>query len=563
MTSKGNFFWLKNYPEGIKNHIEYPDISVYELLSRAAEKYPNQTATIFMGAKLTFMELREQADRVAAALAKMGVKKGDRVAVMLPNCPQYVITYYAVLRLGAIVVQTNPMYVERELLHQLKDSGAETIIFLDLVCQRVLNVKDESSLKNLIVTSIKDYLPFPLNILYSISNKLKGEAVKIPSSKGIVQFKKLLQASPNPPDVKINPDDDVALLQYTGGTTGISKGAMLTHKNVVANVMQVREWVPNSKEGQESILGALPFFHVYGMTVAMNLAVCLCSTLILIPRFEINNVLKTINKYRPTLFPGAPTMYVAVISHPEVGKYDISSITACISGSAPLPVEVQQKFEKMTGGSLVEGYGLTEASPVTHCNPLYGKRKTGSIGLPLANTECKIFDLETGERELPIGEVGELCVRGPQVMKGYWNMPEETEKTLRNGWLHTGDVARMDEDGYTYIVDRKKDVVIAGGFNIYPREVEEVLYEHPKVMEAAVAGVPDPYRGETLKAYIVLKSGETCSENEIVEFCRERLARYKVPKVVEFRQELPKTIVGKVLRRVLVDEEKEKIAGMK
>jgi long-chain acyl-CoA synthetase len=499
-------------------------------------------------------------DRFATALHALGVKKGDRVAVMLPNCPQTVIAYYAIVSIGAVAVMTNPLYMERELSHQLRDAEVQTLIYLDALGQKVLKVLPDTAVKNLIVTGVQDYLPLPLNFLYPFKAKKQGQILDVPGDRGILRFKELLQKhSPRPPQVQLDPENDLALLQYTGGTTGLSKGAMLTHKNLVANVMQVRSWFPDCREGEERILGALPFFHVFGMTVVMNFSIYCCSAMILLPRFEIDTVLKQINKYRPTLFPGAPTMYVAVISHPEVKKYNISSIKACISGAAPLPVEVQERFESLTGGKLVEGYGLTESSPVTHCNPIDGIRVSGSIGQPVPNTDVKIMDIELGTREMPLGETGELCIKGPQVMKGYWNMPDETAKTIRDGWLYTGDIARMDEQGFTYVVDRKKDMVIAGGYNIYPREVEEVLYEHPQVQEAVVAGVPDPYRGETLKAYIILKEGESATEQEIIDFCNKNLAKYKVPKKVEFREELPKTMVGKILRRILVEEEKAKL----
>lgn len=558
--SKEDLFWLKHYPEGVPTHVDIPDVPLFELLYNAAGKYPSNTAIIFMGMKMSYTQLRDSVDRFATALHSMGVKKGDRVAIMLPNCPQAVISYYAVIRLGAVAVMTNPLYMERELSHQLRDSGAETMIFLDMLHGKVLKVAPDTGLKKLIVTGIQDYLPFPLNCLYPLKVKKQGQSLEVPADRGILKFKDLLKKnSPSPPPVEIDTENDLVLLQYTGGTTGLSKGAMLTHKNLVSNVLQVKAWLTDCQEGGERMLGALPFFHVFGMTVAMNFTIYTGSTMILLPRFEIETVLKQINKYKPTLFPGAPTMYVAVISHPEVEKYDISSIKACISGAAPLPVEVQEKFEAMTGGKLVEGYGLTESSPVTHCNPIYGKRVPGSIGQPVPNTEVKIMDSDMGTEEMPLGEVGELCIRGPQVMKGYWNMPEETARTIRDGWLYTGDMARMDEEGFTYIVDRKKDMVIAGGYNIYPREVEEVLYEHPKVKEAVVAGVPDPYRGETLKAYCVLKEGETATDKELMEFCKQNLARYKVPRLIEFREELPKTMVGKILRRVLVEEEKAKL----
>jgi long-chain acyl-CoA synthetase len=357
-----------------------------------------------------------------------------------------------------------------------------------------------------------------------------------------------------PPSVDIV-SDDVALLQYTGGTTGVSKGVMLTHQNLVANAMQCKSWFPEISIGNERLLAVLPFFHSFGMTTSMNCPILVAATMILVPRFNTKEILSLIEKYKPTLFPGVPTMYVAINNYPDVSKYDLSSVKFCISGAAPLPLEVLQEFEQLTGGTLREGYGLTESSPVTHCNPLEGMVKEGSIGIPFPDTECKIVDVDTGEKELEVNEIGELCIRGPQVMTGYWNMPEETKCTIRKEWLYTGDIAKVDEDGYFYIVDRKKDMIIASGYNIYPRDIEEVLYEHPKVKEAVVAGIPDEYRGETVKAYVVLKEGVTASEEEIIQFCRENMAKYKVPTAVAFRDDLPKTIVGKMLRRELVEEE--------
>lgn len=532
--------WLKNYMPGVRPSLEYPKITLSCLLDDAAAGHPEKTAIIFAGREIKYGELAVMVNRAATALSEMGVSKGDRVSIMLPNCPQLVIGYYAALKIGAIVVQTNPMYMEKELKYQINDSGSETIIALDAFYPRIKNIKDEVPLKNIIIVS------------FGTERSQLDE--------GAVYFDELVKKyPPEPPEADLNPEEDLAVLQYTGGTTGLSKGAMLTHMNLLSNTLQTKEVLAaDSSLGEDRILVALPLFHVYGMTAGMNLAIALACAQILVPRFEVNEVLQIINKFKPTLFPGAPTMYIAINNHPKVKEYDISSIRNCISGSAPLPVEVAQKFEALTGGNLVEGYGLTEASPVTHVNPLKGKRKLGSIGLPLPDTDCAIVDLETGEKELPYGEVGELVCRGPQVMKGYWNMPEETKDVLRNGWLYTGDIAKMDEEGYVYIVDRKKDMVCAGGFNVYPRDVEEVLFEHPKVVEAAVVGVPDPYRGETVKAFIVLKEGETATSEEIIEFCRERMAAYKVPKKIEFRPELPKTVVGKVLRRVLAEEERKK-----
>jgi len=549
--------WQKNYPKEIPLTIDYKKIPLYQLLVDSAQAYPNNHAIHFLGKEITFKELLKLTKKFANALSRLGVKKGDRVALMLPNSPQDVIAYYAIQMLGAIVVQTNPMYTERELEHQLIDAQAETIIVLDLMYPKVEKVKSVTALKNVIVTSIKDYLPFPKNLLYPLKAKKQGQLIKIEYKEGIYSFVELIKsAQAEITFAEINPLEDIAVLQYTGGTTGISKGVMLTHNNLVANVIQEAHWLYKARKGKEKILGALPFFHVYGMTAVMNLAMYLASTMILLPRYDVKEILKTIEKVKPTFFPGAPTMYIALLNHPELKKYDLSSIEACISGSAPLPVEVQEKFEKITGARIVEGYGLSETSPIVHANPVWDRRKNGSIGIPWPDTDAKVVDSD-GE-ELPIGEVGELAVKGPQIMKGYWNRPEETSKVLNDGWFLTGDLAKMDEDGYFYIVDRKKDMIIAGGYNIYPREVEEVLYEHPAVKEVVIAGIPDPYRGETVKAYIVLKDGMQVTEEELNKFCRTYLAAYKVPRLYEFRKELPKTTVGKILRRVLVEEEKAK-----
>jgi long-chain acyl-CoA synthetase len=497
----------------------------------------------------------------AAALHDLGVKKGDRVSINLPNIPQFVIAFYAALRLGAIIVQTNPMYTERELKELLNDSGAETIVALDLLYPRVEAIRSQTGLKRVILTSVKDLLPPLLRAFYPIKELLERKRVSLKGG-DFHKFGELLRRyrGRRPPEVKFDPAEDVALLQYTGGTTGLPKGAMLTHRNLVANAFQTRSWFLRAREGHERVLAVLPFFHVYGMTVAMNLPISLASAMILLPRFQIDEVLKTINRYQPTMFPGAPTIYVAFNNHPHIKRYKIGSINECISGSAPLPVEVKKRFEELTGGRLVEGYGLSEASPVTHSNPLDGRDIPGSIGLPFPDTDAKIVDPQSGE-ELGVGEVGELVIRGPQVMKGYWNRPEETAQTLKDGWLHTGDIAKMDERGYFYIVDREKDMIIASGYNVYPREVEEVLYQHPKVAEAAVVGVPDPYRGETVKAFIVPHAGEELDEEEIISFCRKQLAAYKVPRLIEFREALPKTAVGKILKRELRAEELQKAQG--
>ncbi len=566
-TREVEYPWLASYESAVPRTIDYPDAPLQHLLKEAARRHPNNLATIYFGGKLTYAELYAQVNAFAAGLSAMGVKKGDRVALLLPNCPQNVIAYYGALTAGAIVVPTNPLYVEKELAHQFNDSGAETVVTLTRFYPAVARVRPKTRVKNIIVSNIKDYFSPVMRFLFTLlKEKKQGDRVSFSGDANAVAFTGLIEShiararEGHVPAVEVNPDD-VALFQYTGGTTGVSKGAMLTHRNLVANTFQTRHWLADAEDGQEGMLSVIPFFHVYGMTTCMNFSVNLASTMVLLPKFELHDVLKTINKYKPTIFPGVPTMYVAINNYPEVHKYDLKSIRVCISGAAPLPVEVQQKFESLTGGKLVEGYGLTEASPVTHCTPINGRRKIGSIGVPFPDTEARIVDLETRQTALPVGEAGELAIRAPQVMKGYWNMPEETENVLQGEWLYTGDIAKMDEDGYFYIVDRKKDMILAGGFNIYPRDVEEVLFQHPKVKEAVVAGIPDEYRGETVKAYVVLKDGETATAEEIIEFCRERIARYKAPKLVEFRAELPKTLVGKVLRRVLVEEEKKKMAG--
>ena len=550
--------WLNHYEKEVPHSIDYPSLSLYQLFQQSAKKYSQQPAVHFMGRELTYAELSSQVDAMAAALADLGVKKGDRVAIHLPNCTQFPIAFFAAHAIGAIVVPCNPLYVAREMEYQLKDSGAETIITLTRFYRMIKEVQPKTALKNVIVSNIKDFFPGFLSLLYTVA-KEKKEGDRVEIAKDDHAFTGLLSkyAGKKPPAVEVSPFDRAVFL-YTGGTTGVSKGAVLQHRNLVANMFQVKAWCTDYQDGKEVALGVLPFFHSYGLTTILNLGLLNGAKLVLLPRFVLGDVLKTIDKQKPTLFPGVPTIYVAINNAPDLHKYDIKSIRICISGAAPLPVEVQQQFEKNTGGKLVEGFGLSETSPVTHANPVYGVRKPGSIGLPMPDTEYKIVDVETGEKELPIGEIGELCIRGPQVMEGYLNMPEENAQSIRDGWFYTGDIAKADEDGYTYIVDRKKDMVIAGGFNIYPRDIEEVLYTHPKIMEAAVAGINDPYRGETLKAYIVLKEGEAMTEEEVTEYCKANLAAYKVPKLVEFRPELPKTMIGKVLRRMLREEEDKK-----
>jgi len=549
--------WIASYPPETAPSLEYPRVSLTHFLEQSAATYPDNNAIYFMGKRITYRELLDLSYQFANGLIKRGVKKGDRVAIMLPNLPQTVISYYGALFAGATVVMTNPLYTERELIHQLNDSGAETVITLDLLYKRVTSVRSSTPLKRLIITSIGDYLPFFKRMLYPLVQKKDGHNPQVTYESDVEPFLSVLKESAAiPVRAEVDAENDIALLQYTGGTTGVAKGVMLTHANLIANAVQCKAVMYKLNMGSERILGALPLFHVYGMTTVMNKGISIAAEIILVPKFDVKQMLELINKTKPTLFPGAPTMYIGLINHPDLQKYDLSSIEACVSGSAPLPVEVQIRFEELTGGRLVEGYGLTEASPVTHSNPIWGKSITGSIGLPWPDTDSCILDPNSGE-ELPFGQIGELAVKGPQVMVGYWNRPEDTAAVLKDGWLLTGDMGYMDEDGYFYIVDRKKDMIIAGGFNIYPREVEEVLFEHPAIQEAAVIGVPDPYRGETVKAFIVWKQGMEASEEELEKHCREKLAAYKIPRLYEFRSELPKTMVGKVLRRQLQEEDKK------
>lgn len=559
--------WFAYYDQWVPTRLEYPDIPLHRFLSASAQKYPDRTAIIFYGRRLTYRALDEAVTRFAAALADRGLAKGDRVSLFLPNCPQMVIAYYGTLRAGGLAVSTSPLYSTRELEHQLNDAGAETIVVLSKLYPLVKEVAPRTGLKRIIVTNIKEYFPPLLRLFFTLlKEKRQGHRPHVERRPGTEWFSEMLASAPAKPPITLISPDDPALLQYTGGTTGLAKGAMLTHRNLVTNTIQTGAWLVkpalSSAEGENSgvevFLGAIPFFHVYGMTVVMNLCISLGHTMVLLPQFKVQEVLETIAKYRPTLFPGVPTMYVAINNYPEVDRYDLRSIKACLSGAAPLPVEVANRFEALTGARLVEGYGLTEASPVTHANPIFGARKVGTIGLPLPDTDARIVDLETGERTLPPMEIGEVAVKGPQVMAAYWNQPSETAMVLRDGWLYTGDIGYMDSQGYFTIVDRKKEMIIAGGFNVYPREVEEPLYEHPKVKEAVAVGLPDPYRGETVKVYVVLKAGERATAQEIIDFCKQRMAKHKVPTLVEFRQELPKTLVGKVLRRALREEEMAK-----
>ncbi|MBT2616636.1 MULTISPECIES: long-chain-fatty-acid--CoA ligase [unclassified Bacillus (in: firmicutes)] len=555
--------WQAIYPEQIPAVLSYEDKPLYSFLKESAEEFPDKVSIHFQGKELTFREVHESALKFAAYLKSIGLQKGERVAIMLPNCPQGVISFFGILMAGGVVVQTNPTYTERELEYQMKDSGAKMILAMDILFPRVSAVASRTDIEHIIVTAIKEYLPFPKNLIYPfIQKKQYGIVINVEHEGNHHLFSEIMKRKITEEigTVSIDVNNDLALLQYTGGTTGFPKGVMLTHKNLLANTKMCNAWLYKNKRGEERILAILPFFHVYGMTTVLVLSVMEGNTMIIMPKFDVEATLKTIQKQKPTMFPGAPTMYIGLLNHPDIAKYDLSSINACISGSASLPLEVQEQFEKITGGKLVEGYGLSETSPVTHANFIWDQpRVKGSVGLPWPDTDSAILSLETDE-ELPPNEIGEIAIKGPQVMKGYWNRPDETEKTFKNGWLLTGDLGYMDEQGFFYVVERKKDTIIAGGFNIYPREVEEVLYEHEAIQEVVVAGIPDPYRGETVKAYVVLKKNARVTEEELNEFARKNLASYKVPRSYEFRDELPKTTIGKILRRVLIEEEKKKIS---
>lgn len=554
--------WLKHYDKGVPSHIDYPQVPLFYFLEESARKYPNSPCAIFKHSVITYREMNELTDRLAAGLTELGLKKGDRVGIFMPNTPQFVIAYFAILKMGGVVVATNPLYKPREIEYQVNDAGVEVMLVMSNYYNMMKELQHNTKIRTLVVTNIKEYLPPVLSFLFTLTKEKKG-GFRVDLNKDDIWMKDLINRHKpeDRPKVDVGPDDMV-IFQYSGGTTGIPKGAIALHRNLVANALQMMNWIVNAEQGKETVLMAIPLFHVYGMVAGMCYAICSGASMVMVPNpRDIKDVLTSITDYKTTIFPGVPTMYNAVNNHPDVkaGKYSLATVKACISGSAPLMRETKEKFEALSGGKLVEGYGLSEAPTATHCNPLYGETRTGSIGLPFPDVDCRIVSLDDGVTVLPTGEIGELVIKGPQVMKGYHNMPTETENTLRDGWLYTGDIARMDEDGYFYIVDRKKELIKPGGYQVWPREVEEVIMKHPKVLEVGVAGIPDPYRGETVKAWVVLKPGETATVDDIREWCKKELAAFKVPTEVEFRTELPKTMVGKILRRELVREHKEKV----
>ncbi len=543
--------WLQHYDRDVPPEIEFEPVCLPAMLDRTAARIPDKMALLFQGYRVSYRQLKDMVDRFAAGLQDFGIRKGDAVAILLPNTIPCVASFLAILKIGAVAVMNNPLYTDRELEHQFNDSGAKALITLDLLANRMIDLRPRTGIRQIVVTSLGDYLPFPKSLLFPLVARKKKLAAPVKSAPDVFRWKTLLASSSSaPPEVPLS-FEDIALYQYTGGTTGVSKGAILTHGNLSCQVQQLRAWLPTFADRYGVVLGALPFFHVFGLSTAMNFAVCQGWGDILVPKPQPDQLLDAIARYKPTFAPLVPTMFIGIVNHPKIGQADLTSIKGCFSGSAPLPVEVLREFEAKTGSIIIEGFGLTESSPVTHTNPFSGQRKVGSIGVPICNTECRIVSLEDGQTDVPVGETGELLVRGPQVMRGYLNRPDETAQALVDGWLHTGDIARMDEEGYFYIVDRKKDMIISGGYNVYPRDIEEVVFTHPDVVEAAAIGVPHPTRGEQVKVFAVLREGSRLTGQELIDFCKGKLATYKLPTLVEFVDELPKTNVGKVLKKEL------------
>jgi long-chain acyl-CoA synthetase len=562
--------WFRTWRAGVPKTVEpFPDVSVYSLLADAAARFPQSSAVAFLGKHISYAELIGQVERCAAMLTELGVAKGDRVGLLLPNSPQYVIAWYACQRIGAVAVGNNPLYTQRELAHQVRDAEPRVMIVLDQLWPLWAAVADEVPVPEVVATRLTDYMKFPLNVLAPI--KFRKDArhegkpwPPIPAGTSVKRWKDLLRsAGEAPPAATVDARSDAASFVYTGGTTGVSKGAMLSHHNITSNVAQVVPCITGFERGRDGVMCVLPFFHSFGL-VAMNFGIAQAGKLVLLPRFELHMALKQLAREKPTFFPGVPRLFVALNEAPETAKYDLKSVKACFSGAAPLPQAVADRFHEVTGGAtLVEGYGLTECSPVTHLNPLDAPHH-GTIGIPLPDTDVKVVDLDDPDREVPPGERGEMCIKGPQIMLGYWRKPEATAEMIRHGWLHTGDIAIMDEEGFFRIVDRMKDMIIVSGFNVYPTEVEAVLFKHPKVLKACVVGLPDDRTGERVKAYVVAKEGQVLTVEELAAWCRDPhqgLTGYRAPREFELRESLPETLIGKVLRRVLQEEERQKAAA--
>ena len=556
--------WHRFYDPGVPPSVALEPLTIPQFLERAAADYPDAPAVIFLNRRLTYRELTDHVQRFATALARLGVAKDSRVAIQLPNLPQTIISYYATLSLGAQVVLTNPLYTPRELEHQWADAGCRVAVVLDaLYASRIRPVRDKLPIEHYVIASIPEYLRFPMNVLarLKLSRSDPPRVAKVAPEPGVHFFRKMVrETAPEPPRTPPTPND-IAVLQYTGGTTGVSKGAMLTHANLAANLQQTGAWFTGTKRGQEVMLTALPLFHSFGMTASMNFPISLAAAMVVIPDpRDLKAIVQSIVRHRVTLLPAVPAIFNGILNYPNIERLDLRSVQRCFSGSAPLAEEILKRFEALTGSRIVEGFGLSEASPVTHMNPLYGTRKTGSIGIPIPGTDSKTVSVDDGVTETPRGEPGELAIRGPQIMSGYWNMPAETAHALRDGWLYTGDLAVIDEDGYHRIVGRKKEMIVVSGYKVFPDEVDGVLMSHPAIFEAATVGLPDPKRGERVKSFVVLKPGQAATAQQLLAFCRENLAAYKVPRAIEIRSELPKSGVLKILRRKLVEEELAKSA---
>ncbi len=552
----GHFAWEAHYPDGIEWAETFTGHPLYSLLDEASARWPDNTALDFMGKTISYKDLQQQVNRVAKGFQELGVVPGTRVGLFLPNCPFFVIAYYAALKAGATLVNFNPLYSSHEISHQLSDAQVEIMVTvnLKLTYDKIQPFLGKGSLRKVVMGNFQDTLPFPKSLLFPLVKR--KEIAQYPDDQYHVKFSDMLRADEIADVPMLNPDTTIAVLQYTGGTTGVPKGACLTHSNLHINTQQCVRWMKGLEPGKERLLAVLPFFHVFAMTAALNMAIANGMAIIIHPKFVLKDVLKDIDKKKPTLMPGVSTLYATINNCKSLDEYDLSSIKICVSGGGPLPVEVKERFEKLTGCVLVEGYGLTEASPVTHCTPLFARQKTGSIGLPLPGTIAKIIDKDDHITEMAVGEIGEVCIKGPQVMQGYLNKPEESAKVLRDGWLHTGDLGKVDDEGYFYIVDRLKEMIIVGGYNVYPRNVEEVLYTHPAVAEAAVVGLDHATRGQMIKAYVVLKDGSTLNEVALKAYLKQNMSAYAVPHAYEFRESLPKSMIGKILKKELVAEEK-------
>ena len=557
----GERSWFQSYAPGVPHEIAFEEVTMPEALRRSAQNFPDKTALLYMGKKISYLELEKLVNQFGRALMEGGVREGDKVAMLLPNIPQIVVANYATFRIGATAVMNNPLYTERELEYQLNDSDSKILVTLDLLLPRALRLQGKTKIETIITCHINDYLPFPKKQLFPIVKKQMYRNVE--PQKNVYEFLDLIKKYSDAPLENAAGWDDLAAFIYTGGTTGVSKGVMLTHANLSSNVQQFCTWFPDLKKGEDSLLAVFPFFHSAGFTAIQNFGIWMATTDILVPRPEPGVILEMLQKFKPTYLPAVPTIFVGLLNSPVFRKMDLSFIKGFFSGAAPLAADTLQQLKDLTGATMLEVYGLTETSPIATVTPWGGKIKPGTVGVPVPNTEVKIVDVETGTEEMKQGLPGEVIIKGPQVMKGYYKKPEETAAVLKDGWLFTGDIGFFDEDGYLTVVDRKKDMIIASGYNIYPREIDEILFDHPRVLEACSIGVFDEYRGETVKAYVVVKPGEALTEEEIVQYCREKLAPYKVPKIVEFIDALPKSAIGKILRREVKEMERKKKGGDK